>query len=304
MNIFKRLAALLANSNLLGGASSALPPRDGKGSVVYARSSQVEVDDASLDRQVEICAAYAEAKGLRVEAIYADRRRCRTDGALNDGLDRMMRDVGGGGFGVVIVENLDRMARDLGSLENIFRTLHGHGVSIHVPGRGALRAEDVFMRGLRGDEARRIVSERVRFGRDQMAREGRFGGPCFGYRAATGKPGGWVVDEVQAATVRSIFEMRAGGLSHAAILADLQSGAVGDGAKRFGLRRLREILGNWRYAGLLVFNRTATTIDPATGRRRTIRRPASEWIVTAVPEARIVDGRTWDQVRAREADEA
>lgn len=303
MNIFKRLAALLANSKLVGGASPTLPPRDGNGVVVYARGPHGEVDDASLDRQVDICTAYADAKGLRVEAIYADRGRCRTDGTLNEGLDRMIRDAGRVGFGVVIVESLDRVARDLGSLENIFRALQANGVSIHVPGRGALRAGDVFMRGLMADEGRRLNSERASFGREQMAREGRFGGPCFGYRAATGKPGGWVVDEAQAAIVRRIFEMRAGGLSHRAILADLRAGATEVG-KRFNIHRLREILRNWRYAGLLVFNRTATAIDPATGRRRTVRRPPSEWIVTPVPEARIVDERTWDRVQAREAGEA
>lgn len=300
MKAIKQLADHLANDNILGGASPDRTQHPSGLAALYARHANGPGAEASIDRQVETCTAWAEVTGLRVVATYVDGARA-AEGARNEGLARLVRDAEAGRFGVLLVENIDRLARDLGSLGHLFRALADRGVSIHIPGRGVLMPRDVFPRGQMGDEQRRLIAERVRSGRNRMAMEGRFPlGPCFGYRAVPGKPGTCVIDEAEAAVVRRAFEMRATGMSRPAILAALQGEVPTGGILRLSLARLRDALRNSRYVGVLVFNRTATGIDRATGRRRTTSRPASEWIVTSVPEARIVDQETWNRVRALE----
>ena len=47
------------------------------------------------------------------------------------------------------------------------------------------------------------------------------------------------------------------------------------------------------------WNRLRYVKDPDTGKRVSRPNAPSEWVTTAVPELRIVDGELWDQVKQR-----
>ena len=59
------------------------------------------------------------------------------------------------------------------------------------------------------------------------------------------------------------------------------------------------ILHNELYVGRLVWNRQRYVKDPQTGRRLARLNPASAWLVTEVPELRILDDALWQQAQAR-----
>ncbi len=56
------------------------------------------------------------------------------------------------------------------------------------------------------------------------------------------------------------------------------------------------------YIGRLVWNRQHYVKDPSTGRRVSRLNPESAWIVTEVPELRIVDDGLWQAVKVRQAE--
>ena len=60
------------------------------------------------------------------------------------------------------------------------------------------------------------------------------------------------------------------------------------------------ILNNALYSGRVVWNRRQWVKNPDTGRRTYIKRPESDWIITDMPELRIVDALLWDKVKARQ----
>jgi site-specific DNA recombinase len=51
-----------------------------------------------------------------------------------------------------------------------------------------------------------------------------------------------------------------------------------------------------------VWNRQSYVKDPATGKRVSRLNPQDQWIVTAVPELRIVDDQLWQAVKARQSE--
>lgn len=267
--------------------------------VVYARFSTTGQKEVSIDRQCELAGEYIEATGRVLADTYVDRARSGASMAGRDELERLLVDATTGAFGIVVVENVDRLARDLGILSTVYKRLLGLGIEMHQPGRGRLSLTDIAVQGLMGDENRRILSERTQFSRDVMAREGRFPtGPCYGYAKVPGRPGEPVVDEAQAEVVRRIFGMRAAGLSPKMITIALnRAGTLTGKLCHWSERHVRDIMTNPRYMGVLVYNRYRSGKHPKTGKRQYLLRPRKDWIVTEVPDARIVDQKLWEQVQ-------
>src|SRR6185437_15800379 len=56
------------------------------------------------------------------------------------------------------------------------------------------------------------------------------------------------------------------------------------------------------YIGRLIWNKQHYVKDPRTGKRLARLNPPSAWVVTEVPELRIIDQALWDKVQARLAE--
>jgi site-specific DNA recombinase len=153
-------------------------------------------------------------------------------------------------------------------------------------------------RGLRGRiEAGRSAGGKC-YGYDLVRRIASDGGLTRGERA---------INPAEAAVVRRIFEMFAGGASPIAIAKNLnaeavpgpQSRAWRDTTIRGHAGRGTGILGNELYAGRLIWNRLSYLKDPATGRRVSRPNQRVQLIAKEVPELRIVEEELWDQVQRR-----
>jgi site-specific DNA recombinase len=66
-------------------------------------------------------------------------------------------------------------------------------------------------------------------------------------------------------------------------------------------RRGTGILNNDLYVGRLVWNRQRFSKDPRTGRRIAKPNPETEWVVTEVPDLRIISDELWTRVKERQA---
>jgi len=66
------------------------------------------------------------------------------------------------------------------------------------------------------------------------------------------------------------------------------------------MKRGTGILNNENYAGRRVWNRQRFVKDPATGKRQARPNPEAPWIVTEVPDLRIVEQSLWDRVKAQQ----
>src|SRR5262249_54897180 len=126
---------------------------------------------------------------------------------------------------------------------------------------------------------------------------------------ARGEPihGGRRVNASEADIVRRIFQEFATGKAPRAIArglnADRIAGPCGrpwsDTTIRGHALRGTGILRNELYVGRLVWNRQQCVKDRQTGRRLARLNPPSAWLVTKVPDLRIVNDALWQQVQAR-----
>lgn len=267
--------------------------------VIYARFSTAEQTEVSIERQVEVCTEYARARGLTVEAVYVDRAKSGAYAVGRVGLENMVQAAKAGKFGVLLVENGDRLARDLGILSTTYKQLSNLGLEMHQPGRGRLALMDIAFQGLMGDEQRRIMAERSQYARNVMAREGRVvAGASLGYDPVPGSPGVLVINDAQAEVVRRMYDMRLQGLSITSICTILASeGFVYPRSGKLSYHGVSATLQREIYAGVIIYGRHHTHKDRDTGKTTVTVKDPEHWITVEAPHLRIVERDVWEKVQ-------
>ncbi len=114
---------------------------------------------------------------------------------------------------------------------------------------------------------------------------------------------------MRAMSVQRIFREYASGVSPREIAKRLNSDGVpgprGKTWKDTTIRGQRDrgtgVLNNSAYIGNLTYGRTEYKKDPRTGKRVARPQPEDKWIVTLVPDLRIIDDGLWQAVKARQA---
>jgi DNA invertase Pin-like site-specific DNA recombinase len=193
-------------------------------------SGKGQVAGDGFPRQMAAIQAYAAANGITIARVYREKG---VSGSA-DGMDRpawveMIGCILANGVRKVIIERLDRLARDLMIQEHILQDLHQRGITLISVAEPDLCSDDPsrkLMRQIMGAIAeydRRMVVLKLRGARQRMRmREGR----CEG-----AKPYG--VRDGEAETLQRIQSMRAAGDSFQAIAAALNSEGI---PPRRGLR--------------------------------------------------------------------
>ncbi|MBK1686239.1 recombinase family protein [Rubrivivax gelatinosus] len=296
-------------------SSSSNPPLR---AVLYARYSSDRQRETSIDDQVRAGRALIARERWSLVGEWGDEEISGSvPVALRPGGKALLAAALAGRFDVLVLEGLDRLARELGEQESIVKRLEHRGIRI-------VGTADGYDSGARGRKVMRIarglinelylddLREKTHRGlAGQFDRGYHVGGVTYGYRSEATDGGAGrrlVVVEEEAKVVREIFEAYAGGESARAICHRLNeegqpsprggtwavSALVGDRARGAGL------LNNELYAGKLIWNRRQWLKDPDSGKRRYVDRPREEWQVREVPELRIVPAELWDAVRARD----
>ena len=285
---------------------------------LYARYSSDNQSVASIEDQFRICREQAARERWKVVGTYHDAAISGASVILRPGIQSLLQDAQRGRFEIVLAEALDRVSRDQADVATLFKHLRFAGVQIvtlsegeiselHVGLKGTMNA--LFLKDLAAKTHRGIL------GRVEKGKSG--GGLCYGYDVvkhtdAEGEPirGERTVNETQAEIVRRVFRAFASGISPRAIARRLNDEGIPgpdgalwtDSTLRGHAARGTGLINNELYIGKLVWNRLRYVKDPATGRRVSRLNPRDKWIITEVPELRIVDDELWHAAKARQGE--
>ncbi len=238
------------------------------------------------------------------------------------GLRRLLADAEAGRVNTIVFTKLDRLARRLTLLLELWDRFEEMGCAIVVLDESIDTATPVgrLVRNVLGSIAefeRELIAGRMRHGRLAKARAGHvWKAQCpYGYRylpkeAGIRAHGVLLIDEEEASAVRLIFDLAAGGMAQSAIAAELGRRGVrprrGGAAWKQGT--ISDLLRNRTYMGDAIYNQRAAvtpkrpTKDVEQRRREKSAqtyRPEEEWI--HVPAPAIVDPAVWHAVAARRA---
>ena len=289
---------------------------------IYARYSSENQRPESLDDQIAACRRLACERGfsIRAEHVYTDQAK---SGAQRDrdGLTALLKDAAEASFGVVLVDDLSRLARDNYLMLSILAQLHFEGIRVIAVADG-LDSDDVEatlgiqIRGIFNElQLRDLRNKTLRGQIGQKQRGYSVGERTFGYRSVPvgeirmdkkgrPRPDGYrmQIEPAEAATVLRVFKAFADGRSITSIVQALNREGVRGRFRSSGgwsPATVSRMLDNEKYVGRWIWNRSESRRDPHTGRRRRFEKPESEWIVEKDERLRIVPGQLWDTVRER-----
>ena len=284
--------------------------------VLYARYSSDNQREASIADQFRICREQAGREGWRIMGTYQDAAISGSSMILRPGIQTLLQDAQRGQFDIVLAEALDRISRDQADIATLFKHLRFAGVQIITLAEGEISELHVGLKGTMNALFIKDLAAKTHRGLRGRIEEGKSGGGlCYGYRTikqldARGEPirGDREIDTAQAAIVRRIFTDFAAGISPRTIARQLnEDGIPGPEGKlwidttiRGHVKRGTGIINNELYIGRLIWNRLRYVKDPSTGKRVSRLNPDSAWIITDVPELRIIDDTLWQAVRARQ----
>jgi len=273
----------------------------------YSRYSTDLQNERSIEDQEALLRRYAGLNSLEITRLYSDAAQSGASILGRDGLLELLADAKAGRFDAVIVEELDRLSRDMEDLAGIHKRLSFAGVEIIAVHEGVASTVTVGLRGLVGQLFREDNARKIRRGLSGKVSQGMLaGGRAYGYRADPLNPGRPTIIEAEAEVVRRIFAEYAAGRSPIAIATGLNA----DGHRAYNGRlwtastihgweaRKSGILRNPLYRGQICWNKTRMVKDPETGRRVPRTNPQSEWRTAEAPEMAIVDRALWDRVQA------
>ncbi len=283
--------------------------------VIYARFSTDMQRDASIEDQIRSCREHAARQGLEVIDVYSDKA---ISGAslMRSGIQKLLRDAQTRAFDVVLSEGLDRLSRNQADIASIYQKLQFRDVVIETVSEGVISEMHIGLKGTMNSMFLKDLAIKTHRGLKGRALAGKSaGGKAYGYRNilrydAAGEPirGDRSVAPEEAAVVRRIFKDYAAGLSPKKIAETLNSERIpapsgrGWGASTLHGNRERGtgILNNELYIGRQVWNRLTYVKDPETGKRISRLNPEADWVITNVPELRIIDQELWEAVRSRQ----
>ncbi|MFO0389405.1 MAG: recombinase family protein [Alphaproteobacteria bacterium] len=294
--------------------------------VIYARFSSDKQSESSIDDQVRNCTRYAERCGMTLATQFDDKAISGTS-KNRPGFEAMLAAAERREFKVLLVDDLSRLSRDDVEMKQVIRRFKFQGLRIVGVSDGydsATKGEKIqsTMRGLMNEMYLDDLREKTHRGMYGKAMGGySAGGRTYGYKRVpiedpirkdpNGRPEIIAVrreiDPDEAKWVQQMYEWFAGGDSPKRIADKLNrlgvsstrgstwaaSAIYGDHNDGTGL------LNNQLYIGRYIWNRSEWRKDPDTGKRRRTKREAKEWVITEMPELRIVPQPLWDVVQAR-----
>ena len=226
-----------------------------------------------------------------------------------------------GVFKVLFLDDLSRLARDNTLMLLTLQDLRFHGIRVISVADG-LDTDDensllgIQVRGICNELQLADLRKRTFRGQEGQKLRGYFvGESTFGYRShpsgpvrldkhGRSRPEGYLmrVDVMEAAVVLRIFRDYADGVSINRLVGSLNEENVpgryrtADGWSSGGVHR---ILSNEKYMGHWVWNKYGSRRDVRTGKRKTYKKPMSEWNIRDDEALRIVPQDLWDRVVKR-----
>lgn len=274
---------------------------------IYSRFSTDRQTDSSIADQVRVCTEYAEGQGWSVAQKFEDQGISGAALGNRPGVLRMREAGMAGRFDVLLVCDLNRLARseDLPPLISRlrFRGVRIIGVQDGFDSSARTARMQAGMSAIMGGEFIEMVRARTYAALESRAKDSKpTGGRAYGYR--DGK-----VDRGEAFIVQEIFGKFADGMQVRAIAVDLNARRIPSPGSTWNrtTRRangwlgssIRVILRNERYRGAIHWNMSEWRKDPDSGKRKRIVRPRGEWITRTDESLRIVSDELFARANQR-----
>ncbi|MBV9760291.1 MAG: recombinase family protein [Acidobacteriaceae bacterium] len=288
---------------------------------LYARvSTEEQKEGQTIDSQIAELERFASERGYMVSAVYKD------DGWSGGVLARpqldLLRDhAAAGAFDAVLINDVDRLARDVTHLGIIKRDLERKGIQLIFR---KLPAENspthnlmINVLGSFAEFEREMIADRTRRGRlHKIEVRGKYLGSItsYGYRyipaaqSAT-KEGALEIEPAEAAVVRQMFELvdREGLSAHRVVERLNRLKIRARKGSRWAKSSVLKVLHNEMYVGVWYYNKLQS-FEPEHGHnqqtyRRRIKsamrlRDRAEWIPLQLPTSlHIVDRDQWKRVQ-------
>jgi site-specific DNA recombinase len=291
---------------------------------IYARvSTEEQREGQTIDSQIAELERFSRDKGWPITGVYKDEG---WSGGMMErpSLDRLRDDARNGLFGAVLINDVDRLARDVAHLGVIKRDLERSGVKVifrKLPSDTSPTSNlMVNILGSFAEFERELISDRTRRGRRhkvEVRKQYLGSNTSYGYRyvpkdRAAGKEGLLAVIPEEAAVVGQMFQwVDEEGLSARRVLNRLNELKIAPRNRAPGWARssVLRVLKNEMYAGTWHYNKYqgCEPKNPATSPRYRKRakcsvrpRPRSEWLPLDLPESlRLVPRDRWERVQAQ-----
>ena len=289
---------------------------------IFARYSSENQRPESIEDQISSCRLLANRRGFTIldEHIYTDRALSgsRKD---RDGLDALLAVAQNHPFEVVLVDDLSRLARDNFLMLSVLADLHSAGIRI-VSVADGLDSNDEESK--LGNQIRGIFNElqlqdlkkkNLRGQTGQKQRGFSAGKRTFGYisvpfgetimdKKGVPRPEEYKfqIEPREATIVSRIFSEYQNGDAITRIVKTLnEEGVLGrkNSKMKWASSTVGRILGNEKYIGKWVWNKSESRRDPKTGRRRRFPKPESEWITIVDESLRIIPQDLWESLQER-----
>ncbi len=284
----------------------------------YARYSSDLQSPSSIEDQLRKCRECAALHGFQFmdEHIYVDQAISGV-GADRPGLRSLMAAALSQArpFDVILVDDSSRLSRDTKDALSIFERLNFSGIRLIAVSQGIDSQNEqaqvlVTVHGMVDSLYVKELAKKTHRGLEGLVLKGRHaGGRTFGYNTAPADDGRGktlIVNEIEAAIVRRIFQMSANGLSLKKIATALNRECIQPPRPRAGKLHptwcptaIREMLYRDLYMGRLVWNSSKFVKVPGTNRRVRRARPENEWRIVQREELRIIDQELWQRVSDR-----
>jgi site-specific DNA recombinase len=289
--------------------------------VIYARFSSDLQSAASIPDQIRLCRRLCEDNGWTVVEVFYDEAMSGATHLRRD-FQRMQQLALQGGPDILVAEGLDRISRDQEHIAGLYKRLLYLDVRIVTKAEGEVSELHIGLGGTMSALFLKQLAQKTHRGLEGRVKAGKSaGGISFGYKMDR-KPlldgsyttGDRLIDPVEAAIVRRIFQDYDCGKSARTIAADLnREGICSPRSQESGVPGVwsfSTISGNWKrgtgilnnelYIGTLIWNRQRFVKDPDTGKRQARPNPPEAWLTEDVPDLRIIDDAQWQRVKLRQ----
>jgi site-specific DNA recombinase len=292
--------------------------------VLYARvSSEEQKEGQTIDSQIEELRRHAADRGWTTVDVYKD------DGwsgglLARPELDRLRDDASKSKFEAVLVNDVDRLARDVAHLGVIKRGLERLGIALifrKLPAETSpMRNLMVNILGSFAEFEKELIADRTRRGRRHKAeiRKQFVGGLApYGYsyveKSASAGEGHLQINPEEAVVVQRVYGwVDKEGLSARAVVRRLNSTGIRPrfGAGQWAKSSVLRILRNETYAGVWYYNKYEAVEPKSSARaprkyRRSLKtstrlRERTDWIAVPLAEELVLVTREiWGRVQTR-----
>lgn len=278
----------------------------------YARFSNEKLQKlSSIKDQFALADDIAKREGLNIVRRFRDEGKSGRTEFGRDGFAALKEAVKRREFDCIIVEDINRLARDTADMARFWkRTLHS-GIDIY-DAKGKVTKADVAVKGLMAQLFGDALAVAVKRSHNGLIRDGLIPGRCaYGYKKVElapniFDPGKREIDDERAKIVVRIFTEYFERKSCRTIAARLTSEGIKSPSGRASWSHIavRDILNNRLYAGELAWNRRHVVEDPDTYVRSKRPSPKDELKTTEVPHLQIIKPALWEATQSLRNDRA